>query len=232
MLIREICEARLPPQKDVLAIMSTVLDDVNREYTDYLNSNSDQDNIQELADLLNSEIDTYDLPIEFDVNPLPRQDPNEHISAEAGQDADGENFMTIWLHEFNLNGTWGPKTFKSIVLKALGHETIHWNQYARMGDAVGKTKSGHQKGSELVQKGGTARDWKRSYLRDPHELMAYGHDLAGEIMDTTDPAAVLRNPDAYTADLPTWNMFREIFPKDTPQIKQLLKYAVGYIQDK
>jgi hypothetical protein len=59
--------------------------------------------------------------------------------------------------------------------------------------------------------------------------MAYGETLAQEIQDVGDPRAVLRDPDAYMAQLPTWARFRKIFPRDTPQIKSLLKYTYDYI---
>jgi hypothetical protein len=67
------------------------------------------------------------------------------------------------------------------------------------------------------------------YLRDPHELMAYAHDLADEMKSNTDdPAAALRNPEKYREQLPVYDRFRNSFPKDSKQIKQLMKYTADY----
>jgi hypothetical protein len=227
-----IYEATLNPDNEMLEVMKQVLDAVNSDYLEFLNSNNDVDDIEELAELLNDEIEAEELPVVVHVNHEPRKDPNEYISAVASWEGDEDKGIDIILHAKNLEGTWGPKTFKSIVLKALAHETIHFNQYDRMGkEKLGKTLSGHQKGTELVKKGGTARDWERSYLRDPHELMAYGHDLAGEIMDMENPNEVIRNIEKYKNELPVYKKFRSIFHKEAPQIKNLLKYAVQYLKN-
>jgi len=137
--------------------------------------------------------------------------------------------MQVYLFTKNLAGKYGPKTFKQIVMRMLAHETIHWNQYTKIGlDRVNKMKSGHQKGTELANKTGDPRDWMREYLRDPHELMAYGSDLASEIKDTDNPEQVLRNPEAYKNDLPSYARYRQVFEPNSKEIKQLLKYTADY----
>ena len=93
---------------------------------------------------------------------------------------------------------------------------------------VNKIKSGHQKGTELANKTGDPKDWMREYLRDPHELMAYGSDLASEIKDTDNPEQVLRNPEAYKNDLPSYARYRTVFEPNSKEIKQLLKYTADY----
>ena len=93
-----------------------------------------------------------------------------------------------------------------------------------------KYKSGYMKGLDQLKKGGTQADLMRSYLRDPHELMAYASDLAGEMKDLDNPEAVLRNPEAYRKELPSYDRMRNSFPADAKQIKQLLKYTADYFK--
>ena len=69
----------------------------------------------------------------------------------------------------------------------------------------------------------------RSYLRDPHELMAYGHDLAQEINRTSDPQKALRNPEAFRDELPVYNQFRNVWPPNAKPLQRLLSYTARYI---
>lgn len=225
-----ITEAKVKPDDTILDIMDGVIDAVNAEYQSYLDSNNDVDDIDELADLLNDEVEMEELPIVFHVNHEPRKDPNEQMSAVASWEGDEEKGIDIVLHAKNLEGTWGPKTFKKTLLGALAHETIHFGQYDKMGkEKLGQTLSGHQKGTAAVAKGGTARDWERMYLRDPHEIMAYGHDLAKDILDMENPQQVIRQIERYKDELPVYKKFRSIFHKESPQIKSLLKYTTQYL---
>jgi len=227
MRLHELVEARVEPDKKFMSQVEQIIDDSIEEYQEVLDSNGDVDDIDELEEILNQ--NNYDnLPIEFIATDQERKDPNEWISAEAGIDKDGK-FMQVYLFTKNLEGKYGPKTFKQLVMRMLAHETIHWNQYNKIGlDKVNKIKSGHQKGTELANKTGDPQDWMREYLRDPHELMAYGSDLASEIKDTNDPEQVLRNPEAYKNDLPSYARYREVFEPNSKEIKQLLKYTADY----
>ena len=227
MKICEIVEARVEPDKYFMSQVEQIIDDSIEEYQQVLDSNGDVDDIDELEEILNQ--NNYDnLPIEFIASDQERKDPNEWISAEAGIDEDGK-FMQVYLFSKNLEGKYGPKTFKQLVMRMLAHETIHWNQYAKIGmDRVNKIKSGHQKGKELAKKTGNQMDWMREYLRDPHELMAYASDLASEIKDTDNPEQVLRNPEAYKNDLPSYARYRQVFEPNSKELKQLLKYTADY----
>ena len=227
MKICEIVEARVEPDKYFMSQVEQIIDDSIEEYQQVLDSNGDVDDIDELEEILNQ--NNYDnLPIEFIASDQERKDPNEWISAEAGIDEDGK-FMQVYLFSKNLEGKYGPKTFKQLVMRMLAHETIHWNQYAKIGmDRVNKIKSGHQKGQELAKKTGNQMDWMREYLRDPHELMAYASDLASEIKDTDNPEQVLRNPEAYKNDLPSYARYRQVFEPNSKELKQLLKYTADY----
>ena len=196
MRLHELIEARGEPDKNFMSQVEQIIDYSIEEYQQVLDSNGDVDDIDELEEILNQNNDD-NLPIEFIATDQERKDPNEWISAEAGIDKDGK-FVQVYLFSKNLEGKYGPKTFKQLVMRMLAHETIHWNQYNKIGsDKVNKIKSGHQKGTELANKTGDPNDWMREYLRDPHELMAYASDLASEIKDTNNPEQVLRNPEAH-----------------------------------
>ena len=227
MRLYELTEAKVEPDKEFMSQVEQILDDSIEEYQQILDSNGDVDDIDELEDILNQ--NNYEnLPIEFIASDQERKDPNEWISAEAGIDKDGK-FMNVYLFSKNLEGKYGPKTFKQLVMRMLAHETIHWNQYSKIGlDKVNKIKSGHQKGTELANKTGRSEDWMREYLRDPHELMAYASDLASEIKDTDNPEQVLRNPEAHKQDLPSYARYRTVFEPSSKEIKQLLKYTADY----
>lgn len=231
MRIYEVVEARLEPDRDFMSQVETLVDDSLAEYQEFLDDNDDTDDIDELEEILNSN-NVDELPIEFITDHSKRKDPDEWISAAADWDEKTGKFITVYLHATNLTGAYGPKTFKNILMRMIGHETIHWGQYDKMGAGVlNNYQSGHQKGVALKAKTGNERDWMRSYLRDPHELMAYGHDLAQEIVDNTDsPEEALRNPERFRNQLPVYNRFREIFPPNSKQIKQLMKYTADYFK--
>jgi hypothetical protein len=226
MLLQELTEARVEPDAKFMSAMERAIDRVIKTYGQYLDDNNDLDDIDYLAELLNRA--TAKLPVEFEVIDDERQDPNEWISAEAGVDDDGE-FMTMYLFSDNLEGKYGPKTFKNLLMQAMKHEAIHWNQYGKIGHKkLGKIKSGHQKGQEKMAKSGDPMDWMREYLADPHELMAYASDLATEIKQLDNPEQVLRNPEAHKADLPSYQRYRQVFEPNSKEMRQLLKYTADY----
>lgn len=230
MRLHELLEARVEPDQDFLYQLEEIIDDSIEEYQEFLEENNDVDDIDELEAILNSN-NVDELPIEFITDHGKRKDPNEWISAVADWTEKEGKFVTVYLHATNLEGAYGPKTFKNILMRTLGHETIHWNQYDKMGASVLNTyKSGYQKGVIKKNAGGNDRDLMRSYLRDPHELMAYAHDLAGEMKETDNPEEALRNPEKYKAELPVYNRFREIFPPNATQLRQLLKYTADYFK--
>ncbi len=225
----EITEARVEPDYEFIADLEPAIDDALADYQEHLKDNNDKDDISELEELLNFE--TEDFPIEFIADYSERKDPDEWISAAADWTEKEGKFMTVYLHAKNLEGVYGPKTFKKILMRMLEHETIHWNQYDKMDQKVlPKYKSGYMKGLDQLKKGGTQADLMRSYLRDPHELMAYASDLAGEMKDLDNPEAVLRNPEAYRKELPSYDRMRNSFPANAKQIKQLLKYTADYFK--
>ena len=60
--------------------------------------------------------------------------------------------------------------------------------------------------------------------------MAYAHDLADEMRNVDNPEEALRNPEKYIKELPSYQRFRGIFPVNSKQIKQLLKYTADYFK--
>lgn len=231
MRIQDIIEAKLEPDRDFLDKVEEIVDAALEEYAEFLEDNGDKDDIDELEEFLNSS--NYDeIPIEFITDHSPRRDPNEWISAAADWDPKEGKSIRVFLHAKNLEGVYGPQTFKKILMRMLAHETIHWNQYDKIDPAVlSKHKSGYMKGVEKKDAGGTDRDLMRMYLRDPHELMAYAHDLADEMKSNTDnPEDALRNPEKYIKELPVYQRFRQSFPRDAKQIKQLMKYTADYFK--
>lgn len=231
MLIRELLEARVQPDQRLLYQVEELIDDALREYGAFLDSNNDVDDIDELVELLNSYNDEDELPVEFHANHDPRKDPDEWLSASANWSREHGKSIDVFLHAKNLEGVYGPKTFKGVLMRMLGHELIHFGQYDKMRPGViDNYRSGHMKGTELAAKTGKSADWMRSYLRDPHEIMAYAHDLASELRDLEDPAAALRNPEAHRSALTSYDRYRQVFPVNSPQIRSLLKYAASYAQ--
>ena len=228
MKISDIIEARVKPDEDFLSQVEEIIDDSLEEYQEFLDNNGDVDDINELEEILNS--NNYDeLPIEFITDDTPRKDPDEWISAAADWTPDEGKHVRVFLHSQNLEGVYGPKTFKDVLMKMLAHETIHWRQYDRMGgDVLDGYQSGYMKGVKKKEQGGSNRDLMRMYLRDPHELMAYASDLATEMGNLDNPQQALRNPEQFIKELPVYNFFRNIFPKDAKQIKQLMKYTADY----
>ena len=223
-------EKRVEPDWEFLRQLEPIIDDSIDEYQDFLDSNNDKDDIDELEEILNGNVDE-ELPIDFITDHNPRKDPDEWISAAADWTEKEGKFVTVYLHAKNLEGVYGPKTFKNILMRMLQHETIHWNQYDKMDpNVLPNYQSGYMNGLDKVKKGGNERDLMRSYLRDPHELMAYGSDLAGEIKELPNPEQVLRNPEAHRKQLPVYDRFRNSFPANSKQIKQLLKYTADYFK--
>jgi len=224
-----VTEAILEPDQEMVSAVSNIVDEVNIEYVEYLDQNYNNDDIDVLAELLNKKTKQVGLPIEWLNYPDDRQNPDEWISAIASSGPGGDK-LTVILWNDNLENAWGPETFKEMVLQMLSHETIHFNQYSKIGrDRLGDIESGHQKGEKLKAKTGKDRDHLRSYLRDPHELMAYGHDLSQEIKRTSDPIKALRNPEAFIDELPVYNQFRNIFPPNAKPLQKLMSYAARYI---
>ena len=222
----------LSPDHEVIDAAKDVIDEVNDDYSNYLKHNEDYDNIDFLAELLIEKSVDINLDVDWVVSDDLRANPAEWISAMAGRTKTA-NFLKVYLWSDNLEGTWGPATFKETLIGMLGHETIHFAQFDRIDPSkFDSIESGHEKGKRLKAKTGKERDWQRLYFADPHELMAYGHDLASNIELSTDPEAALRSPEAFIDELPVYGMYRTIWPANAKPIKRLLSYAARYYETK
>ncbi|RLB67314.1 MAG: hypothetical protein DRH08_03995 [Deltaproteobacteria bacterium] len=229
---KRIAEARLAPDKDFIQGLDDILKGADADYEEWVQEeNNGRDDIEELIDFLDAN-NMNEMPIAFHCNNEERADPNEWASAVADWTSDGGKHVDVILHARNIEGYYNLEDMREVLLKMIAHETIHFNQYDHMGkEGMASYKSGHQKGTELKAKGGTERDWMRSYLRDKHEIMAYGRDLAVDIADMKNPQEVMRNVEGFKNELPVYQRYRHIFDKNAPQIKALLKYASQYLTD-
>tara|TARA_R110002074_G_scaffold13412_1_gene47880 strand:+ start:422 stop:1111 length:690 start_codon:yes stop_codon:yes gene_type:complete len=229
MLLYELTEARLQPDHDYLAHIGDILDDANAEYAEFLKKNNDKDDVEELVDILQSYSDSEELDLDWHVGDTGRKAVDWYIQSAVVQ---GDGSIDVIIDPDSTIGYWGPKSFKDSVLKTLAHETIHLAQRDRMGaDKYKNLHSGYMQGLKKAKKSGKEQDMIRTYFRDPHELMAHGHDLAQEIMASSNPEDALRNPEKYRNELPAYDKHRQIFPPNAKPLQQLLKYASGYVKN-
>lgn len=229
MRVHDIIEANVEPDQEYLEILEDGVDEALEEYDEYLQTHNDVDDIDVLGDLLNSSVDE-DLRMDFAVDhdePTTNWWMNAEATTGTTEDGDVVTDITVILKAKNMEGVYGPKTFKKMLMRLVSHELVHRGQHRRIPpENLDKMASGYQKAADAK----TPREWARKYLRDPHELMAYGETLAQEISDTDNPAATLRNPESQMEMLPTYARFRSIFPRNSKQIKTLLRYASRYLQ--
>lgn len=228
MLLYELTEARLQPDQDYLAHIGDILDDANADYAEFLKNNNDKDDMDELVDILQSHSNADELDLNWHVGKPNKKAVDWYIQSAI---VHGDGSIDVILDPDSTIGHWGPKSFKDSVLKTLAHETIHLAQRDRMGaDKYKNLPSGYMQGVRKAEKSGKERDMIRTYFRDPHELMAHGHDLAQEILASSNPEDALRNPEKYRNELPAYDKHRQIFPPNARPLKQLLKYASGYVR--
>lgn len=225
-----ITDGVLQPDADYINELSWMIDMANEEYQEYLDDNNDEDDADELASIMEHIFDHYGVPIEVDVGEAGTKAVDLFIQ-DAIVAGGGEILLT--LHRDSIEfGYWGPKTFKEKVIKTLEHEDIHLRQRDRMGSEKYNTlPSGYQLGLRKKEKTGKEQDLIRTYLRDPQELMAHGHDLALEIQSSNDPEEALRNPEKYRDELPTYDKHRVIFPPNAKPLQRLISYAARYLNN-
>ena len=223
-------EARLQPDRDYLAHVGELLNDANADYAEFLKNNNDKDDMDELVDILQSHSNADELDLNWHVGKPNKKAVDWYIQSAI---VHGDGSIDVILDPDSTIGHWGPKSFKDSVLKTLAHETIHLAQRDRMGaDKYAKLPSGYMQGVRKAEKSGNERDMIRTYFRDPHELMAHGHDLAQEILASSNPEDALRNPEKYREELPAYDKHRQIFPPNAKPLQQLLKYASGYVNER
>lgn len=225
----DLIEARLQPDQDYLSLVGNLLNDANADYANFLKNNNDKDDMDELVDILQSHSNADELDLNWHVGKPNKKAVDWYIQSAI---VHGDGSIDVILDPDSTIGHWGPKSFKDSVLKTLAHETIHLAQRDRMGAEKYKSlPSGYMQGVKKAKKSGKERDMIRTYFRDPHELMAHGHDLAQEIMASSNPEDALRNPEKYRDELPAYDKHRQIFPPNAKPLQRLLSYASGYIKD-
>ena len=224
----ELTEARLQPDQNYLARVGTMLDDANADYTQFLKDNDDKDDLEELVDILQSHSDAEEIDLNFLVGKTGAKAVDWYIQSAI---VHGDGSIDVIIDPDTTIGYWGPKSFKDSLLKTLAHETIHLAQRDKMGaEKYSKLPSGYMQGVKKAKKTGKQRDMIRTYFRDPQELMAHGHDLAQEIIASSNPEDALRNPEKYRDELPAYDKHRQIFPPNAKPLQRLLSYAAGYVK--
>ena len=223
-----IAEARLQPDRDYISIVGEILDDANAEYVKFLKNNNDKDDLEELIDLLQAYTGD-ELDITWHIGETGKKAVDWYIQSAI---VHGDGSIDVIIDPDSTIGHWGPKSFKDSVLKTLAHETIHLAQRDRMGvEKYKNLPSGYMLGIKKAEKSGKERDLIRTYFRDPQELMAHGHDLAQEILASSNPEEALRNPEKYRDELPAYDKHRQIFPPNAKPLQRLLSYASGYVNE-
>lgn len=227
MRFHEITEGILEPDQEHLANIASIIDMGNTEYAEFRDSNNGKEDPEELAEIMDSLFHSMDLPIEFDVGPPNTKAIDWYIQAAI---VHGGGEIQVILDPDSIHYDFGPKTFKKVLLKTLEHEDIHLAQRDRMGkEKYNSLPSGYMMGLRKKEKTGKEQDLIRTYLRDPQELMAHGHDLAREIQDSSDPESALRNPEKFREELPTYDKHRVIFPMNAKPLQRLISYASQYL---
>lgn len=229
MKIAELLEGRLSPNRQFLEIVEEIIDLSNDEYSEYLATNNDEDDLEELVDILQSQSDASEMDIDWHVGNSGVKAVDWYVQAMV---VHGNGHIDVIIDPDSTIGHWGPKSFKASLLKSFAHETIHLAQRDRMGqEKYDSLPSGYQIGAKKAEKSGKERDHIRTYFRDPQELMAHGHDLAQEILASSNPKEALRNPEKYRNELPSYDKHRQIFPPNAKPLQRLLSYAAQYVQN-
>jgi hypothetical protein len=220
----------LLPDKVFINKVKNVIDYTNLHYSIFLKENDDKDDLEELICYLNEFCEEEKLDIEWHIGPEDYKEAIDWYIQGAILERDLQ--IDVVLDPDSTIGYWGPKTFKKSALKTLEHEAIHMQQRRRMGiKKFNELPSGYELGKRKYKKTKKRNDMIRIYFRDPHELMAHGHDIARELMfNTKNPDKALRNPEKYRVDLPTYDKYRAIFPSNAKPLQRLLKYTAFYFE--
>lgn len=184
--------------------------------------------LEEMVKVLNNECDN--IPVNWEINyEVPDEDETEWISGIANYNGLFGS-LTLIFNAYNFE--YDSDFFNYTILVMLCHETIHLSQYDKIGmDNLQKFKSGYQKGVDLFKKTGNENYLWREYYKDAHELMAYGHNLYYEILNSTNPNEALKSPEKYQDELLTYKSYRSVFPKNSKPIQKLLSYTYRYFQE-
>jgi len=171
-------QAVLLPEPETMTSVQDQMQHACTLYQTYLDRHQDIDDFDVLLDVLNELSAAHDMVFWMG---------SEGVSTIAWyiQNAmvHNDGHIDITLDPIQLT-YWGPKSFMTSVMQTLEHENIHLKQRDKMGAQKFKTlPSGYQIGlqkAEHVEEHQKHRTVMRSYFRDPHELMAHGHDVCRE----------------------------------------------------
>lgn len=146
----------------------------------------------------------------------------------------GDGKIIFNLHPESIDGKWGPKSFREVIMRFVEHEGIHLTQREKMGkEKYKELPSGYMKGRQIAGKDGDFSIVAQYYFSDPQEIMAHASDLANEVMKLDNPAKVIRNPEKYIDELPTYDKHKQHgFGPDHAVVKRLMRYASEYLRKK
>lgn len=229
MKLHEITEGVLQPDEVQMELLSDALDLVNSDYEAHLSDNNDEDDPDHLAWIMDETFEEMGMSITVELGEPGANGVDWYIQSAIVY---GGGEIDLILHYDTVTGGyWGPASFKKSVMKTLEHEHIHLSQRDRMGKKkYNSLPSGYQIGLRKQEKSGKESDLIRTYLRDPQELMAHGHDLAREVQSSSNPVEAIRNPEKYREELPTYDKHRATFPPNAKPLQRLISYATKYLQ--
>ena len=208
--------------------MGVVLKEVGDKYESFLYFNNNVDDIDLLCKFLqersNGFLDVVDWEVDWHE---PDGDSHEWFFAST-EIVNGNDHVTFVLKGKNLERFWENEIFEYEVLGCFCHETIHLAQFAKCVDKLDNFKSGFQKGVDEWERTGNENRLWEEYYSDPFEIMAFGHNLYLETINSSEPEEVLREPENFLDELPTYLTYRRVFEKGNKIIKRLLRYAYEY----
>ena len=240
MRFSEILEARVDPRSDIIESMKNLTDIAyHYMYVDPIDDLEAEDSPEDLALLLTyaeTLINKSDNKIfTFSVVPSSENAVTTFIHSASVLD-DGSIHYNIAPDYIEKRGLiW--ERFVEEILHITDHEAVHMTQRDKMGAdfwASDKRTSGYQLSQQhKIDDKSLEADAERMqlYISDPQELMAHAKDLSNEIKMSDDPITVLRSPEDYIDNLPTWKKYRNAgFKLTDPTIKKLLKFTYNYIK--
>ena len=215
--------------KKLVDKMGVVLRDVGAKYESFLYFNNNIDDIDLLCKFLQERsvgyLDMVDWGVDWEVPDFDEQNEWFFASAEI---INGNDHVTFILKGKNLERFWENAIFEYEVLGCFCHETIHLAQFAKCNIDVNDFKSGYQKGVDEWERTGKEERLYEEYYSDPFEIMAFGHNLYLEAINSSEPEEALREPEYFIDELPTYLTYRRVFVKTDKVIKRLLRYAYEY----
>lgn len=221
----------LDPCQEIIDQTEMILDKSIPEYLDAMKPEGEErdwdDDPDLLAEILNRH--SIETSVKWNVVSEGRTAVDWYVHSAI---VDGDGNLIFNLHPESIDGKWGPKSFREVIMKFAYHEGIHLAQRDRMGKEKYKSiPSGYMKGVRAASKTGDFNIIAQYYFKDPQEIMAHASDLAYEIVKLPNLKKAIRNPDKYIDKLPTYDKHvKHGFTIDSKVTKKLMRYTVDYLR--